>query len=89
MNVYNFGQTKYSKDDDQLEYIDFRMSDNHYIFYTWEHPITKKRYDYKTLNENRTIDYYNNSDSMTDYFDIAYYTDINIGKWNKPYICTI
>ena len=21
-----------------------------------------------------------------DYFDIAYYMDINIGKWNKPYV---
>jgi hypothetical protein len=29
--------------------------------------------------------YYNNSDAMTDYFDTAYYYDINIGKWNKPY----
>ena len=30
--------------------------------------------------------WYNNSDAMVDYFDIAYYTDINIGKWNKPYV---
>ena len=22
---------------------------------------------------------------MTDYFNTAYYVDINIGKWNKPY----
>lgn len=29
--------------------------------------------------------WYNNSDIMTDYFDIAYYTDINVGKWDKPY----
>ena len=29
-----------------------------------------------------------NSDSMTDYFDISYYVDINIGRWHKPYICT-
>lgn len=27
----------------------------------------------------------NNSDPMTDYFDITYYIDINIGRWNKPY----
>jgi hypothetical protein len=30
--------------------------------------------------------YYNNSDASIDYFDTAYYYDINIGKWNKPYI---
>jgi len=29
--------------------------------------------------------WYDNSDAMTDYFDTAYYVDVNIGKWNKPY----
>jgi hypothetical protein len=33
----------------------------------------------------KSAGYYNNSDAMTDYFDTAYYYDINIGKWNKPY----
>jgi len=31
--------------------------------------------------------WYDNSDAMTDYFDTAYYLDINVGQWNKPYIC--
>tara|TARA_B110000091_G_scaffold180401_1_gene197238 strand:+ start:470 stop:1123 length:654 start_codon:yes stop_codon:yes gene_type:complete len=29
--------------------------------------------------------YFNNDDAMTDYFHRSHYTDINIGKWNKPY----
>ena len=29
--------------------------------------------------------WYDNSDAMTDYFDTAYYTHINVGKWDKPY----
>ena len=29
--------------------------------------------------------YYNNSDAMIDYFDHAYYFDVNIGSWDKPY----
>ena len=29
--------------------------------------------------------WYDNSDAMVDYFDTAYYTHLNIGKWNKPY----
>ena len=33
----------------------------------------------------KSADYYDRSDAMTDYFDTAYYFDINIGKWNKPY----
>lgn len=31
-------------------------------------------------------DYYDNSDAMTDYFDTAYYYDINVGQWDKPYV---
>ena len=34
----------------------------------------------------KSADYYDNSDAMTDYFDTAYYFDINIGNWNKPYV---
>ena len=29
--------------------------------------------------------YFNDDDAMTDYFHRSHYTDINIGKWNKPY----
>lgn len=28
---------------------------------------------------------HNNSDSQTDYFDVGFYTSINIGRWNKAY----
>jgi len=23
---------------------------------------------------------------MTDYFNVGWYIDVNIGKWNKPYV---
>jgi len=29
---------------------------------------------------------HDNSDSMTDYFDVGWYTRVNIGKWNSPYL---
>lgn len=32
--------------------------------------------------------WYNNSDYMTDYFDVAYWIDVHIGRWDKPYIQT-
>lgn len=28
---------------------------------------------------------HDNSDMQTDYFDVGWYTEINIGKWDKPY----
>ncbi len=29
--------------------------------------------------------YYCNDDAMSDYFDRAYYVNIHVGKWDKPY----
>jgi hypothetical protein len=31
---------------------------------------------------------HNNSDIMTDYYDVGWYVEIRIGEWDKPYICT-
>jgi hypothetical protein len=33
-------------------------------------------------------DWYDRSDAQVDYFDTAYYFDVNVGKWNKPYTLT-
>jgi hypothetical protein len=29
---------------------------------------------------------HDNSDIQSDYFDVGWYVDVNIGKWDKPYI---
>ena len=31
---------------------------------------------------------HDNSDIQTDYFDVGWYIDINIGRWDKPYVLT-
>jgi hypothetical protein len=31
------------------------------------------------------LDNFDKSDSMTDYFHVGHYVDINVGKWNKPF----
>jgi len=33
----------------------------------------------------RSADWYDKSDAMVDYFETAYYYNINIGDWCKPY----
>lgn len=33
----------------------------------------------------KSAGWYDRSDAMTDYFDTAYYVDVNIGSWKKPY----
>ena len=30
--------------------------------------------------------WYDNSEPMTDYFNTAYYLEVNVGKWDKQYI---
>ena len=36
----------------------------------------------------KCADWYDRTNAQIDYFDTAYYVDINIGKWNKPYVVT-
>ncbi len=33
-------------------------------------------------------DNYDRSDSQTDYFDVGHYVKLQIGRWDKPFICT-
>ena len=33
-------------------------------------------------------DWFCDDDSMTDYFHRSHYTDINVGRWNRPYVFT-
>ena len=39
---------------------------------------------FKIVNEGN----YDRSDMMTDYFDVGFYVDFEIGRWDKPYVCT-
>jgi len=34
----------------------------------------------------KSADWYDESNAMIDYFNTAYYVDVNIGKWDNPYI---
>lgn len=44
---------------------------------------------YEELNEaTMDADWFQESDIQTDYFRTAYFIDINVGRWNKPYIHT-
>lgn len=33
-----------------------------------------------------SVQNHNNSDIQSDYFDVGWYIDINVGQWDKPYI---
>lgn len=40
----------------------------------------------KAIKTLRGEGWYDESDSQSDYFNVKHYTEIRIGKWNKPYI---
>ena len=55
-------------------------------YWVQDHFVCKsKKFLAEAFDALKSAGYYNNSDAMTDYFDTAYYYDINIGRWNKPY----
>jgi len=53
---------------------------NEYHLDRYEHSDTLKKIK-DIINEGN----HNNSDPMTDYFDVGFYIDMNIGQFEKPY----
>lgn len=55
--------------------------------YWLEHRHSGVAYDcLRDLNTAMNVGNWDRSDVMTDYFDVGWYNEINIGKWNKPYV---
>jgi hypothetical protein len=46
-------------------------------------PIIEKIFE--TL---KSADWFDDSDSQSDYFNCAYYVALQVGKWNKPFVLT-
>jgi hypothetical protein len=76
-----------------------KVLDEHPEFGAWEpdNYINVNPYHYERSFSGQALDIishlmtelnklnYDRSDIQTDYFDVGYYVDINIGNWNKPY----
>jgi len=41
------------------------------------------------INDALNTGNHDNSDIQTDYFDVGWYVDINIGRWNDPFLDTV
>ena len=70
---------------DHFTHGDGYIQVNTYHIESW-YSGTIKKFLSELLKAMKGTKWYNKSDAMVDYFDIAYYMDINIGKWNKPYV---
>ncbi|MFM7979194.1 MAG: hypothetical protein ACKPKO_07745, partial [Candidatus Fonsibacter sp.] len=49
--------------------------------------VTKQMLD-EVMDAMKAADYYDRSDISTDYFDTAYYYNVKVGSWDKPYTLT-
>jgi hypothetical protein len=62
------------------------LSVNH--FWIDEHFTGEAKEILEIANNCLNLNNYDNSDAMTDYFDVGHYVDINVGKWDKAYQLT-
>lgn len=67
------------------EYTEKYMDVNTYWYMEQFSGECKQILDEIITTANNTGKNYNNSDLMSDYHDVGFYLDVNIGKWNKPY----
>ena len=71
---------------DQIGYIRKNKSLDVNPYWFQEHFSGKaKAFLTEVFTGMKAAGWYDRSDAMTDYFDTAYYVDVNIGSWKKPY----
>lgn len=71
---------------DQIDYIRKNKSLDVNPYWYKEHFSGKAKAFLSELLPAMNKGNHDNSDVQTDYFDVGWYVDVNIGKWNKPYI---
>ena len=72
---------------DQIDYIRSKQCLDVNTYWYKEHYSDKaKAFLGEMIAAMEGPDFFNHDDVQTDYFNRSHYIDINIGKWNKPYI---
>ena len=62
----------------------YQVNEYHYENHYADNP-TLVSFLSELLSAMKGPQYYNNDNSMIDYYDRSHYTDVNFGKWNQPY----
>ena len=71
---------------DQIDHIRKNQSVDVNPYWYHEHFSGKAKDFLKEVLAAMNKGNHNNSDAMTDYFDVGWYVDVNIGSWNRPYV---
>jgi hypothetical protein len=72
-------------DQNQIDYIRKNKALDVNPYWYQEHYTGKALSFLKEVFKAMNAGNHDNSDIQTDYFDVGWYVDINIGQWNKPY----
>lgn len=89
--IENFIQTDVDKphgnkmSTDQVAYIRKNRSLDVNTYWYQEHYSGKAQSFLKEILAAMNGGNHDNSDVQTDYFDVGWYVDVNIGSWDKPY----
>jgi hypothetical protein len=76
-----------------IDFSNYMSKDSSYIqvnpYYISDHYMgTARAFLLELSAAMKGPDFYDNTDIMTDYFDVSHYVNINIGQWSKPYTVT-
>lgn len=77
--IKNFNETVYGKHSEAGQYLQVNP------YWYKEHFTGLALAALKELIPAMMAGNHDRSDIMTDYFDVGWYIDVNIGQWNKPY----
>lgn len=87
--IFTDGVKPYAKhfSEDQIAYIRKNQSIDVNPYWFQEHfSGLAKDFLTEAFQALKAADWYDESDAQIDYFNTAYYVDLNIGKWDKPYV---
>lgn len=71
---------------DQIDYLRKNQSMDVNPYWYQEHfSGVAKEFLTEAMVALKSADWYDETDAQVDYFNTAYYVDINVGKWNQPY----
>ena len=73
-------------DQGQIDYLRKNQAIDVNPYWFHEHYTGVAKAFLTEVMEAMNVGNYDKSDIQSDYFNVGWYVDVNIGKWNKPYI---
>lgn len=80
---YSFSAERF---EDQIKYLTEKKNFDVNEYHINEEYYGKNASILSEIKDAMMVGNHDNSDVMTDYFDVGWYIDISVGRWDKPYV---